>query len=221
MKSGSESDGYGIHWYDTVDSTQWMIKLYNAKYRSNAFNSVSQVLFATTTQFINMPTNDFSSLYFYLEGDDSSLVCSNTNCFFYGACSAQTVKLNPVTFSFDETWDFELTSSEYMVDTVALGYNICLLLFQGQGTLSDYYIIGDVFLKQYYSIYSFSNNSIGLAVNVESSNTLNTEKMQPGPIAFMVFIGLQAGVFIAIGVYLSVTQLKVNKRLGIGPVVDE
>ncbi len=101
---------------------------------------------------------------------------------------------------------------------MALGYPICLLLFQGQDDLEDYYIIGDVFLKQYYSIYSFSNNSIGLAINTESNNALNTEKMQPGPITFMVFIGLQAGLFIGVGVYLSITQKRVNKRLGMGPM---
>ena len=80
-----------------------------------------------------------------------------------------------------------------------------MLLVTGNEDLNDYYLIGDVFLKQYYSIYSFSNNSIGLAINSQSDNVLYTEKMQPGAVTFMVFIGLSAGVFIAMGVYLSIT----------------
>lgn len=72
------ADGYGIHWYNTVNETAgWMIELYKAKYRSNSFNTVNQSMIATTTQFIEMPVIDFRTLYFLLQGDDSSMICSN------------------------------------------------------------------------------------------------------------------------------------------------
>ena len=65
--------------------------------------------------------------------------------------------------------DFELTAEEYVIKVSMFGYNICLLGFTGidipppRGPL---FIIGDPFLRKYYSVFDIGQERIGFAESI-------------------------------------------------------
>ena len=60
--------------------------------------------------------------------------------------------------------DYTLDGEDYAIPLNFLG--LCISAFQGMdvGTFYDLWIIGDVFLRKYYSIYDQGKGAVGLAL---------------------------------------------------------
>ena len=59
--------------------------------------------------------------------------------------------------------DFPLTQEQYLRN---IGHDTCQLGLQGMDMGSPAWILGDVFLMAYYSVYDGGNNQVGFATSV-------------------------------------------------------
>ena len=64
LHTGDADDGFGLHWYQTINNDHWEIPLVNANYRMSSFLSMvsSSAIITTATQFIHIPVTDFLTL---------------------------------------------------------------------------------------------------------------------------------------------------------------
>lgn len=89
---------------------------------------------------------------------------------YTGTCD--TTKYQSVFFYMDDTW-FEVTPKMFILDLGAsyTANDECLI---GFGAFSDttYFLFGDVFLREYYTIHDDSGGRVGLSPNVYSTATM-------------------------------------------------
>jgi hypothetical protein len=57
-----------------------------------------------------------------------------------------------------------------------------------------------------------NNGAVGVASNINNEITPFKGGFKPGPTAFMVFIGLQSGVFLAMMIYMSYSEGKLQAK---------
>nr|VZI27729.1 unnamed protein product [Spirometra erinaceieuropaei] len=73
-----------------------------------------------------------------------------------------------VTVTF-ESRDFVLTGEEYVIKINQFGHDICLLGFMGLDIPGhELWILGDIFLGKYYTIFDYGNKRLGFAVAVKT-----------------------------------------------------
>jgi len=73
---------------------------------------------------------------------------------------------------------------------------------------SNMYIIGSVFLRNYYSIYDFENNRVGIALNIYSN--ADVRKIFPTWAIILIVVG---GVLILLVIALCIWRRYRNKKL--------
>ena len=85
-----------------------------------------------------------------------------------------SAKFSPLSFVLSNGVMFSIPPEEYMLDGAELG-NPGFCIFGVQGGLDasmNMYILGDVFLKSFYSVYDFENRQVGLALHIYSVGTV-------------------------------------------------
>jgi len=72
--------------------------------------------------------------------------------------------LPTVNFTIDGI-DYPLTSEDYVVQVTSMGITECMLGIMGSKFPPgfDYFILGDVFMRKYYSYFDKNNNRVGFA----------------------------------------------------------
>lgn len=205
IANGSYSSGYGIHNFaqnSTTGKGLWEIYLTSVSYGDNPLNSVNTATFNSGTDLIIMPIGDFQNLTDIWKEDTTKIHCSDTRCFFEGDCNAYASIFIPIGIQFNDGWVYPVPSDQYLVDSTLIGFEVCMLGIMGQANATSY-VLGNIFLKDYYSIYNQDQGTIGLASNINNKVLPYKAGFQAGPIAFLVFIGVQSGIFIFGGIYLS------------------
>ena len=85
-------------------------------------------------------------------------MCSSEFCYKYANCNSMYRSLKPISFQFGDGFIFTLQPQEYLIDGFNWGNpGFCIFGIEGLSGDSFPYIIGDMFLKQFYSIYDFEN----------------------------------------------------------------
>jgi len=97
------------------------------------------------------------------------LDCSPENAFcqMNESCKAVSKKLKPVGFQLSD-YIFEVNQEQYLFSGAE---DLCFIVFQKcrlPGKLANLFLIGDVFLRHFYSVYDFDNNQVGLGINIHS-----------------------------------------------------
>ena len=100
------------------------------------------------------------------------MVCSIFNCYVENTnCSDLFDQLPNLEFAFEAGAKvFQVPPKEYLLQQDT----ICFIAAQGQ-LFTDMYILGDVFLRNFYAIYNLDNSSVGL------SNTYQTDLITDPP----------------------------------------
>jgi hypothetical protein len=129
------------------------------------------------TTLIIMPPDDFALLYakFKKELGSDTLICAYGICMAYESCSSISSKLLPLYFAFDDEIQFSVPPSEYLLDgSDFIGMqNTCIVGIMGMEFKTNFYILGDIFLKNYYSVYNFEDNSVGLGLSISSTAAIS------------------------------------------------
>ncbi|XP_076597049.1 pepsin A-like [Chaetodon auriga] len=144
-----------LTWIPLSSATYWQITMDSVTINGQtvACSGGCQAIIDTGTSLIVGPTNDINNI--------NSWVGASTNQYGEAMVNCQSVQSMPdVTFTLGGH-SFSVPSSAY----VSQSSSGCSTGF-GQGGYSQLWILGDVFIREYYVVFDIGNEQIGLAKNV-------------------------------------------------------
>ncbi|KAL1020847.1 hypothetical protein UPYG_G00005510 [Umbra pygmaea] len=163
-----------IHWTPLSSESYWQIKMTSVTIQGKtaACQGGCQAIIDTGTSLIVGPDSDINNI--------NSLIGATTDQYGDAMVDCKNIPNMPaVTFTLNG-YAFTIPASAYILQTD----NTCITGF-GTGS-PDLWILGDVFIRQFYTVFNRQNNTVGLAQAVHSvkgvllnpaasscSNTLN------------------------------------------------
>ena len=105
-----------------------------------------------------------------------NLVCKDkvTFCYVREPCESVVKKVKPVSFQMSD-YIFEIDPDEYLL---VASKNKCFFVIHrtdlgdNEGEQSNIFMIGDLFLKHFYSVYDLDRDEVALGVNTHSAKTV-------------------------------------------------
>ena len=97
--------------------------------------------------------------------ENSDIHCNDNLCQTFTPCTSIPI-LKPVYVQFGDEYHFEIPPETYMMDGIYFGVSgACVMGIAGASFLNEMAIMGDVFLRTYYTIYDMDNFKAGVAFN--------------------------------------------------------
>ncbi|XP_033485642.1 pepsin A-like [Epinephelus lanceolatus] len=144
-----------VTWVPLTSATYWQIKMDGVKINGQTVACAGgcQAIIDTGTSLIVGPTNDINNMNSWVGASTNQYGESTVNCQNVGSMPEVTFTLNG--------HDFTIPASAY----VSQNYYGCNTGF-GQGGSDQLWILGDVFIREYYVIFDAQARYIGLAQSV-------------------------------------------------------
>ncbi|NXC41385.1 CATE protein, partial [Penelope pileata] len=148
-----------LNWVPVTKQGYWQIRLDNVQVGGTVVFCADgcQAIVDTGTSLLTGPTRDIKEMQKLIGAvpmDGEYVVqCSNLN-----AMPTVTFSINGIPYT--------LSAEAYTIMEQSDGMNICISGFQGMDVpapLGPLWILGDVFIRQYYSVFDRGNNRVGLA----------------------------------------------------------
>ncbi|WWC72253.1 uncharacterized protein I206_106215 [Kwoniella pini CBS 10737] len=156
-----------INWIPIISQTYWSVSMTSFSTNGGKSNALSQSLIGavdTGTTLIYVPTNIADSFYSQIPG--SSRADQYGEGFYQYPCkSSLTISLGL------NNKNFNMNIIDFNLGRTGSGSNMCVgaVLAVADGFPDNLAIIGDAFLKNWYSIYDYSNGvRVGLASSVNN-----------------------------------------------------
>jgi len=131
-------------------------------------SETTKAIISSGVSFIYLSYSDFLLFFDQLLEIDSSVACSTGYCWTTDVdkeCGSYYDTLPSIEIKIDDT-TYQVPPSAYVL--AGLNDQKCLI---GVGAVDDSlqaYLLGNVFLRSFYSVYDFSNLSVGLAVSTNA-----------------------------------------------------
>lgn len=183
---------------DIIKTGHWSIPLNQIKInKSTILDKAILAILDTGTSLILGPTYEITKIF---EEIKKILVCTLDNLLI---CSCSNINKLPVIELILDGHSFKLTPEDY----VSKEMNDCIILISEAH--SGVWLLGDVFLRKYYTFYDMDNFRVGIA------RSKRAPKLRQRPslfitIAFVLLIGFTLGV---IGYLMKKYYLKRKRRL--------
>ncbi|CDW83707.1 eukaryotic aspartyl protease family protein [Stylonychia lemnae] len=212
LKSCSDNDGCGVHWYDLTGKNWWQIEIQDIVFDESSIlgSSTSKAIVDSGTSMITVPRDVFSKFKSTLDTSYSSedISCDDQDmmCFYQGECKDYYSKFKHLKIQLGDRWVFTIPPQDYLVDQTIQGKQFCF--FGVFGHDSNLVILGDAFLRTYYTVYDFDGDQVGVALHKYSLGTL--EKKFPVWIIVMIVI---LGIFIILLIAYLIYRRYKNKKL--------
>lgn len=152
--------GENITWHPVIEETYWVIEMTGVGIGSMSFagtDDTSRAIVDTGTSLITGPSRIVKSLA-------SHLGLREIQHGVYEVTCAKVPSLDPMVFTLRGK-DYTLDANDYVLRVAQYGQEMCIFGVTGldfpPGSES-YWILGDVFIRKYYSIFSFEKDNVGV-----------------------------------------------------------
>ncbi|WVQ66734.1 uncharacterized protein L199_004923 [Kwoniella botswanensis] len=152
----------GISWIPVISQTYWSVSMTSFSTNGGRSNALSQSLIGaidTGTTLIYVPTSIADSFYSQIPG--SSRADQYGEGFYQYPCKASI----SISLGFNNK-NFNMNTVDFNLGKTSSGSNLCVgaVLAVADGFPDNLAIVGDAFLKNWYSVYDYSNGvRVGLA----------------------------------------------------------
>ncbi|WVW86417.1 hypothetical protein I302_108463 [Kwoniella bestiolae CBS 10118] len=152
----------GISWVPVISQTYWSVSMTSFSTNGGRSNALSQSLIGaidTGTTLIYVPTSIADAFYAQIPG--SSRADQYGEGFYQYPCKASIT----VSLGFNNK-NFNMNTVDFNLGKTSSGSNLCVgaVLAVADGFPDNLAIVGDAFLKSWYSVYDYSNGvRVGLA----------------------------------------------------------
>ena len=155
-----------LHWFglavpENVGSWRWQTDLTDAYLgEHNIFRrSYKWVEVNAAYASVGFTTEDYEKASAKLMNTDSTITCDEKSCFGREECATYAGKMLDVTFTISNRVNATLPGDELLADIVDSDDFKCQIKIANSG---DFYLMGEPFLRYYYSVYDFENHRLAL-----------------------------------------------------------
>jgi hypothetical protein len=141
------------------------------------------------------------------DGTGTSFICE-----FAHPCSEVSPSYEPLSLQLGESWQFNVSSQDYLIDSKdELGNKKCLLGLVGADI--KFYILGDSFLRSFVSVFDFDKKRIGLALQEYSQGSITEIEVETGGMKpWLIAVISVSSVLVLIIVILVICKIRKNKK---------
>ncbi|KAI8638840.1 aspartic peptidase domain-containing protein [Parasitella parasitica] len=150
-----------IHYVETIDTSYWMMSMNKVQFESQIFDNRKAIIDSGSTLII-MPSLDAIAYHSQIEGAHS-----NGDGTWSFPCKA-VKRLKPLTIQLDDAV-LTIPAEKLFLTPISSSSKKCLSGISGQKMDQDdnTWILGDVFLKHFYTVFDVGNNRLGFATAKE------------------------------------------------------
>ncbi len=167
-----------IVWMPLILEQWWTVNYVGYAVAGGNVNSVSATpaIIDSGTSLIVGPTDGVTNIIDTIATDNPNLTIyySAQNQLYAVECT-DVDNLPAVTLYMQgadrQRYAFTMPGKSYVVPALSSDPSICPLAFQPSGDMSDMWIMGDPFLRAFYTIYDYENSRVGLAATVPPAGT--------------------------------------------------
>lgn len=194
-----------INWLDVDNSGFWQVELNVIEYgTSKLYDGSSQAILDTGTSLIYGPADDVLKLFSEV---GEGRVCINDQGLFACRCTS-VAEFKPMNFSMGG-YEFRL-EPDFMF---RYDDGLCTLLVVGQS--DNFWLLGDAFLRQYYTIWDMDNKKIGIVAVADTYKMPEKDDDDDDDDEFAMWkiFAIVGGVVVGVGVCLCVCLIcRARKR---------
>lgn len=120
--------------------------------------------------------DDFSKIAEEWKKTNSLISCDSGQCSAKGFCKYYQSALNSIKIRFLTNYWYIIPPSEYLIDGSELGQDgICVFGVNGNSNLTDDYIFGQLFLRNFYTVLDYQYAKIGFGSSINSSASIEED----------------------------------------------
>jgi hypothetical protein len=149
----------GMVFYDITNDTDWQVDLTEAYFGNTMLfhHTFLPTVIYSGSSFVGLMDRDFKQIATMVQDLDGSIYCDEKNCFGKNECSYYSDIIPDYTFTLARFYNYTLSGSNLM-EHPGDDYTCQFALYNS----GQQYILGEYFLKDYYSVYDLRDSKIGL-----------------------------------------------------------
>jgi hypothetical protein len=189
--------------YIDVITTSWQVRLRKVQLgHSNIDTVVKYAVLDTGTSLLLAPTADYSYIVKKLKDEYTETIVNDNLAF---ECDS-TSDMPGITFQLG-SYDFELSAASIFYYESSL----CYLLIDSSSV--SHWVLGDVFLREYYVIYDMAHEQVGLVGSISKSSYDNNQSSDIPTWAIILIVSATFAVIVVAGgvgcvIYVKRTRQK-------------
>jgi len=154
--------------------------------KSEFENGAKYALFDTGTSYLILTTNNYKAFARSLLANG----CERFSGMYYCDCALAFSNVLPVITIYTRGMAFNITASDYMIYGGQMKSRVCAVAVTGGAESMGFVILGDVFIRKNFVVYSKSNQTIGIANADLQLERLETEGYYLTGVMMSLFLGL-------------------------------
>ena len=166
-----------IYYYPRMANRRWALKVQDSKLGDVSVFTNSTATYAIVDSFYNtvtLPPNDFQAFAAQIQQVYASTVCDTNSgiCYFLGSCGSSYSKVSWPEFKlqFGDQYVFSIPYTDYLFDMFDSNDNrYCKVLIQKTAQNQNFYVIGQIFIYNYYAIFDSETQQIGFYLTSDST----------------------------------------------------
>jgi hypothetical protein len=162
-----EQGELGIDWFSLYKDDSWIVKLTQSFWGQEhiGVNVTLQAMFNIGFEGIGVPETQFKKIRKALQKQDDDWYCTHNECYNLKDCSDLHGWVPDWSFSLENMVNYTVSGNDLIKDDDSLIHNKkykCKLMVYHLEHYWYHFLIGDTFLRNYYSVYDATRKQVGI-----------------------------------------------------------